>query len=132
MSQENVEVVREVNDLWRRRDMEAAEVLMQKHLAPNFEFESVMTGQVHKGAQGMRDLAADLWETVDYVPSPEEIIDLGDEVVVVLRISGRGVRSGVAVSQQVAILYTFEGNRIVRAKSFTSRAEALEAAGLSE
>jgi ketosteroid isomerase-like protein len=80
----------------------------------------------------MRDLAADLWETLDYVPSPEEFIDLGDDVVVVLRISGRGARSGAAVSQRVAMLFTFEGDRLVRGKSFTSRADALVAAGVEE
>jgi ketosteroid isomerase-like protein len=132
MSRENVEVVREGYDNLVRRDMEAAEMMMQKHLAPNFEFESALTGQVYRGAQGIRDLAADLWETLDYVPSPEEFIDLGDDVVVVLRISGRGARSGAAVSQRVAMLFTFEGDRLVRGKSFTSRAEALEAAGLQE
>jgi ketosteroid isomerase-like protein len=132
MSQENVEVVREGYDNLARRDMEAAEVMMQKHLARNFVFESALTGQVYRGAQGIRDLAADLWETLDYVPSPEEFIDLGDDVVVVLRISGRGARSGAAVSQHVAMLFTFEGDRLVRGKSFTSRDEALEAAGQRE
>jgi ketosteroid isomerase-like protein len=91
-----------------------------------------LTGQVYTGAQGLRDLAADLWATVDYMPAMEEIIDAGEHVVVVLRISGRGTRSGVPVAQRVAIVYTFEDDRIVRGKSFTSRAEALEAAGLSE
>jgi ketosteroid isomerase-like protein len=77
-------------------------------------------------------LATDLWETLDYTPATEEIIDVGEHVVLVLRISGRGARSGAPVSQRVAIVYTFEDERIVRGKSFTSRAEALEAAGLEE
>jgi ketosteroid isomerase-like protein len=91
-----------------------------------------LTGQVYRGVQGGRDLAADLWETLDYVPAMEEIIDLGEQVVAVLRISGRGRRSGVSVSQQVAMVWTFVGGRIVHGRSFTTRAEALEAAGLSE
>jgi ketosteroid isomerase-like protein len=130
MSQENVEVVRRSYEAVVRRDTEAAEAIMREHLAPEFEFESALTGQTYKGAQGVRDLAADLWDTVDYIPAIEEIIDLGEHVLAMLRISGRGMRSGVPVSQRVAILWTFEEQMIVRAKSFTSQAEALEAAGL--
>ncbi len=132
MSRENVEIVRTAYDALARRDIEAGKVIMRKHLAQDFEFESALTGQVHKGAQGMLDLAADLWDTLDYVPAVEEIIDFSEHVVVVLRISGRGADSGIPVSQRVAMVWTFEDDRIVRGKSFTSRAEALEAAGLRE
>jgi ketosteroid isomerase-like protein len=132
MSEENVEIVRMGYQAMARRDLEAIDALVREHVAPDAEFESAMTGQVYKGAQGARDLATDLWETLDYVLATEEIIDLGEQVVAVLRISGRGTRSGVSVSQQVAMVWTFEDDRIVRGKSFTSRAEALEAAGLSE
>ena len=132
MSEENVELVRITYEALVKRDLAALEAVMREHVAPGFEFESALTGQTYTGAQGARDLASDLWETVDYVPSLEEIIDVGDRVVAVLRISGRGAGSGVPVSQHVAIVYTFKEGKIVRGKSFTSRAEALEAAGLSE
>jgi hypothetical protein len=36
----------------------------------------------------------------------------------------------VPVSQELAVVWTFEGDKAVRARSFTSRAEALEAARL--
>jgi ketosteroid isomerase-like protein len=132
MSEENVEIVRGGYEAVARRDRDAIDAFLREHVAPDFQFESALTGQVHRGAQGVRDLADDLWETLDYVPAVEEMIDLGERVVAVLRISGRGTGSGVPVSQQVAILWTLEDERIVRGKSFTSRAEALEAVGLSE
>ena len=116
----------------RRRDIEALKALARELLAPGFEFESVLTGQVYRGTQGILDLAADMWETVDYAPAAEEFIDAGDHVVAVLRISGRGARSGVPVTQRVGIVWTFEGETLVRGQSFTSRAAALEAAGLRE
>ena len=131
MSQENVEIVRKAYEAIVRRDLEAGDALMQEHLAPDFEFESVLTGESYTGAQRVRDLAADLWETVDYTPATEEIFDLDEHVVVVLRISGRGLRSLVPVSRPVAVVLTFEDERIVRGKSFTSRADALEAFGPS-
>jgi ketosteroid isomerase-like protein len=130
MSEENVEIVRLGYETVARHDLEAMDAFVRDHVASDAAFESAMTGQVYRGAQWVRDLAADLWETLDYHLAIEETIDSGDQVVAVLRISGRGARSGVPASQQVAMVWTFEDRRIVRGKSFTSRAEALEAAGL--
>ena len=48
-----------------------------------------------------------------------------------LGISAQGVGSGVPVTQEFAVVWTFDGEKVVRARSFTSRAEALEAAGLA-
>jgi ketosteroid isomerase-like protein len=132
MSEENVEIVRLGYDAFAQRDLESIDAFVRDHVAPDAAFESAMTGQVYRGTQGARDLATDLWETLDYVLAIEEILDRGDRVVAVLRISGTGASSGVSVSQQVAFVWTFEDEKIVRGKSFTSRVEALEAAGVSE
>jgi ketosteroid isomerase-like protein len=123
MSEENVEIMRRRYEALVRRDSEAMAAWVREHLAPDFEFESVLTGRTYRGAKEAWDLAADLSDTLDYVPAVEEVIDLGDRVLAVLRISGRGARSGAQVSQRVAILWAFEDNRVVRGKSFTSRAE---------
>jgi ketosteroid isomerase-like protein len=64
----------------------------------------------------------------DYKQEVDEIIDLGEHVVVVLGISAQGAGSGVPVAQEFAVVWTFDGERVVRARSFTSRADALEAA----
>jgi ketosteroid isomerase-like protein len=132
MSQENVEVVRSGFEALAGADLERLGALAQEHVAPDFVFESVLTGRVYTGPQAAIDLASDLRETLEYVPAIEEIIDAGEHVVVVQRISGRGTRSGVPASQRVAVVWTFRYGKIVRGKSFTSRAEALEAVGLSD
>ena len=133
MSQENLERIRSGYDALARRDIEALKALAREHPpAPGFEFESVLTGQVYRGTQGVLDLADDRWATVDYTAQAEEWIDAGDHVVAVLRISGRGARSGVPVTQQVGIVWTFEGETLIRGQSFASRAAALEAAGLRD
>jgi ketosteroid isomerase-like protein len=77
-------------------------------------------------------MVSDMWETVAYVPEVEEIIDADDHVIVVLRISGRGARSGVPVTQQVGVVWTLDHDTLVGGKSFTSRAAALEAGGVRE
>ena len=132
MSRKNLETVRIAYESFARRDLDAIDALMREHVAPDAEFESALTGQTYKGTEGAHDLATDLWETLDYFPEIEELMDLGERVAAVLRISGQGTSSGVPVSQQVAIVWTFEEGQIVRGKSFASRTEALEACGLSE
>jgi ketosteroid isomerase-like protein len=64
---------------------------------------------------------------------PEEIIDLGgNRVVVVSHLTGRGKGSGIEVDGRGADLLTFDGGRLVRWTGYADRAQALEAAGLSE
>ena len=132
MSQENVEVVRAVYEAIVRRDREALDALLREHLAPDFEFEAVLTGATYKGADGLWELLDDIQDTVGYRPEVQEALDLDEHVLIVLRMSGRGSRSGAAVAQQGAVLVTFDGSTLVSGQSFASKAEALEAAGRSE
>jgi ketosteroid isomerase-like protein len=74
----------------------------------------------------------DIRETVNYTPEVEEALDLDEHVLLVVRMSGRGSRSGVPVTQRLVVLWTFDGNRILSGSSFRTKQEALEAAGLSE
>jgi ketosteroid isomerase-like protein len=63
---------------------------------------------------------------------PEELIDLGERVLLVGRVKGSGLSSGVAVDNDWADLFTISTGRVIREQVFFDRAEALEAAGLSE
>ena len=58
--------------------------------------------------------------------------DWGDRVLVVTNHHAMGRASAVPISQQTAQVMTVADGRIVRQEFFSSRAEALEAAGLSE
>jgi ketosteroid isomerase-like protein len=82
---------------------------------------------VFKGYEGTLEWLSDARETWDdYSQEIKEIVDLGEDVVVVLRISARGSGSGVPVAQEMAVVWSFAGDRAVRARSFTSGAAALE------
>ena len=61
-----------------------------------------------------------------------EIIDAGDRVVVAIRMSGRGRGSGIDVEANWFHVLTARDDKAVRIAWYASRAEALEAAGLSE
>jgi ketosteroid isomerase-like protein len=130
MSQENVELVRAAYEAIARRDREALHAILTDHLAPDFEFEAVLTGATYHGVGALWELLDDIQDTVGYAPEVEEAVDLDEHVLVVLRMSGRGSQSGVSVAQQGAVLFSFARGKLVSGKSFASKAEALEAAGL--
>jgi ketosteroid isomerase-like protein len=132
MSRENVEFLRQGYEALQRGDMETFKALSRERLDPEFAFHHVWDGRVFKGFEGTMEWISDTRETwEDYSQELIEIIDMGEDVVVVVRLSARGGGSGVPVAQELGVVWRFEGNKAVRARSFTSRAEALEAAGLS-
>jgi SnoaL-like domain len=132
-SQQNVEWARQVAGAWTGRYTEAVEALLRTRLAPDFELHPLYLGQSYRGLEGMRQLWADIFETwTDYRLEIGEIVDLGEHVLVLARILGRGVGSGVPIDQEVAVLWYFEGEKAVWAKSFLSKREALAAAALRE
>jgi ketosteroid isomerase-like protein len=69
----------------------------------------------------------------DYRIEPLELIDAGeDEVVAVLRFGGRAKLSGVDTDQTMGAVFTVRDGRIARGREYSTRDEALEAAGLAE
>jgi ketosteroid isomerase-like protein len=126
---DHVEFLRSGYEALRQGDLESFKALSRERLGPDFEFHLVWDGRVLKGYEGTLEWLADTRETwEEYSQKVEEIIDLGAQVVVVLRLSARGAGSGVPVAQELAVVWTFDGDRAVRARSFTSRAAALASA----
>jgi ketosteroid isomerase-like protein len=69
----------------------------------------------------------------DLVIEPVEFIDAGEDVVVVVSsMRGRGKGSGAAVDASIAFVTELRDGQIVRDRAFSSRSDALEAAGLRE
>jgi ketosteroid isomerase-like protein len=60
---------------------------------------------------------------------PEEILDLGNKVLVTTQQGGHGSGSGVAVSEPVFQLFTFRRGLVIRQEDFLDRSRAFEAAG---
>lgn len=62
-----------------------------------------------------------------------ELIDAGGgKVVAVLRFGGRAKMSGIETDQTFGTLFTIRDGRIARGREYADRAQAIEAAGLSE
>jgi ketosteroid isomerase-like protein len=68
----------------------------------------------------------------DFRFEPEEVIDLGDTLLITVRWSAHGSGSGVPMSGRLFQLITQRCGLVQKQEDFTDRAEALEAAGLSE
>ena len=133
MSQENVDLLRQANDAFNRRDRAA-------WLAPcDPEFESVPPGNwpeqdPTRGAEAIWDLYvrdSETWEEGPY--EYVEIIDAeNDQVVAHQRREMRGKASGADVVWSYWVVVTFRNRKALRIQWFVDRRDALEATGLSE
>ncbi len=74
-----------------------------------------------------------MWEGGHLAYQPKELIDAGDKVLALVRVSGRGQASGVEVEAYTWIVWTFRDGKPVEWTYFgDDRASALEAVGLSD
>jgi ketosteroid isomerase-like protein len=133
MSQENVEIVR------RGYEVFASGRISFEFLDPEIQWRGPRQfpdlAAPRYGHDGVREYIAKLNEAFDdYRMVAEEFIDLGnDRVLVFAREGGRGKGSGLEVqTNPTAHLYTLRNGKAIRMQSYWERAEALEAAGLSE
>ena len=130
MSQENVEIVRRVYEAAASRNSEAVFALYD----PEVELDSSRLGLgVYRGHEGLRSLFREwheAWGSIEY--SYEELIDAGEAVIAVVTRHARGRASGVETKQPFTLVWTVRGGKVVRVAWFLTRAEALEAAELSE
>jgi ketosteroid isomerase-like protein len=65
-------------------------------------------------------------------PRYDDIRDLGDSVLALGELTGKGRITGLNISAEIAQLATFRDGRILSFRDFARHAEALEAVGLSE
>jgi ketosteroid isomerase-like protein len=134
MSQENVEVVRELFDaVFVRDDPARFDGGIPETIDPEIEIDWSNSKMPNNGVYGFRDAIRMLQENMDIwevsTTDPEEIIDAGDQVVVAARLRGKGKGSGVEVDARGAQLWTLRDGRVVRVKGYQSKDEALEGVG---
>ena len=133
MSEENVETVRRVYEAAARRDAEAIYALYDPEVELNATRIGVGDLGIYHGHEGLRVLFGELhqtWGAVQY--DYEELIDAGDHVVAVVLRHAQGRASGVDIEAPLAVLWTLRDGKVISVVWFGSRAEALEAVGLSD
>jgi ketosteroid isomerase-like protein len=117
MSEEDVQAVRDAFDAFERDGIDGL----------------LAEPAVYRGHEAVRrHLTTMLGEFEEVHVEATELVDAGDHVLVSLRLSGRGKRSGAPVELTMTQVSTGRGGLAVRIRNYPTKAEALEAAGLSE
>jgi ketosteroid isomerase-like protein len=135
MSEENVETVRPALDAFSRSDRAGMERLLHSEvewstvLGPLLGIETV-SGRHAALRMGFEEIPGAFG---DYRVEVKELRELGDDrVLLVARYLGRGKRSGIDVDVRIASIHQLRGGMIISVRDYSSREEALEAAGLRD
>jgi ketosteroid isomerase-like protein len=133
VSRENVEIVRSAFEAFNRGDLDAAVA----NAASDIEYlaSGAIPGAtgVYRGPEEFKRFAGWLREEFDDARiEVHDLVEADDQVLVSVTNRGRGKRSGAETSWRLWTLWVLLDGKIVRGQGFTSRDEALEAAGLQE
>ncbi len=128
MSDDNVEIIRRGYAHWK------ATGEIRAH--PDFVWDVSKLGwpdkQIYFGADGANEFHAEwagAWD--EWELEPEEYIDAGERVVVIVHQQGRSKATGIPVDMRFAQVWSFREAQAIRMQMYASVDEALEAAGLS-
>ena len=135
MSQENVEIVRRLNEV---ADQEGVSRALEATIAADLFDDDVEWVEdptwpgagTYRGLAALRSVVAERTDTLDVAQRIEELFDAGDDVVAFVRWSGRGQASGAEADMRLATVTTFRAGKIVRVRFYFDRHEALKAVGL--
>jgi ketosteroid isomerase-like protein len=134
MSQENVRIIRDAALAFQRGRLDA----WLDYWADDVDYRAAEgavddRGPLH-GKAALRAYVQDWLDGFDnFKNEPVEILEAGeDKVVAVHRVSGTAKQSGVETEMSYAAVYTIRDGKVIRAREYLARDQALEAAGLSE
>jgi uncharacterized protein len=126
VSRSNVELARRAFRAFEQRDMNAIEDLC----TPDVEFDwsrRLLDPTVIRGYEGIRRFFEEVDGIFDEIVfEEEEILDLGDEVLVVNTGRFRGRTSGVDVTARGAIVWTIRDAKLVRFRFYQTKEDALD------
>jgi ketosteroid isomerase-like protein len=132
MPAENVEIVRAYLSAPEEGGLDA----IAKFLDPDISWRAIEgapddVGEMVGAAAVVRYLNdwVDLFDDIAQVPV--ELMDVGDDrVVAVQHVTGRAKLSGVETELRYAVVYTLRDGKILRAREYSDREQALQAVGL--
>ena len=133
MSRENVEIVKRGLAAFNQRDLHA----FMEMATPDIElfpaFAGAVDGRAVRGREGIEMLFREIRDTwAEQRVIADEFRTLGDRVVALGRIVGRGKGSGVPVETPGATIIDFRDGKMARVRTYLGpHGEALRAAGLT-
>ncbi|MEK6328587.1 MAG: nuclear transport factor 2 family protein [Actinomycetota bacterium] len=134
MSQENVELAREVFRRFRAGDQTWTEWVDPE---VGWDFSAYPLADLPSSGRGREELLSDVLATyfsgwLDYAGEIVEAVDAGDVVVVIIHEAARMRDSDTMLERDVAHIWTFREGKWVFWRILPDREAALEAAGLKE
>jgi ketosteroid isomerase-like protein len=134
MSQENVEVVRQMLQAFADGGLDA----MEEFSDPDIDWRAAEgalddVGEMH-GRVALRRYIQDWIDTFDdFSVVVEELRDVGDDrVLAIQRLNGRAKLSGTETDLRYAVVYTVRDGKVVRGREYLNLDQALEVVGLRE
>ena len=136
MSQENVEVVRQLMALAEQARGHELTALPVNLVTPDFEVDlsrRVFNPETYRGLDGWARLNEQMREVwAEWHVVPERIVAAGDRVVSIEVARGRGRGSGLETERRYASIWTFVEGRVARVEVGLDPDDALGAVGLAE
>jgi len=136
MSQENVEIVRQLMALGEQLRYSEQPPPHTALVTPDAEIDlsrRVFNPEIYRGYEGWARLNAELREVwAEWQVTTERLLDVGDRVVSIEVIRGRGRGSGLETAGRYASIWTLANGRVTRVEVGLEPDEALKAVGLEE
>ena len=131
MSEQNVEIVRRVFEVFNSEDIDRIVAEVHTDLVVEIPAQVSAEPDVYYGKDGIRRYFRSFQDDMDEIRfEPEQLWDAGESVVVALRLTAKGRQTAIPVEQRTAGVWTVRDGKVVRVRSYASSSEALEAVGL--
>jgi ketosteroid isomerase-like protein len=130
VSQQNVEIARRTFEAYGQGNAATALEAIDEQVVYDL---SESEGNVYHGHGGL-EVSLSRWRGTweSYRVEVEELIDAGENVLIVYWEHGRGKGSQVPVRQHAYDVWTLRDGKVVRIKHFLDREKAMLAAGLAD
>lgn len=130
MAAGNIELARMALDAFNRRDFDAFLELMDPEIELKARFMELEGDPSFRGFEGVREW----WQALlaifpDFHVEVREARDLGESIVLALRVRGHGSDSGVPVDEEVWQTARSRDGKVTWWRNFATEAEAMAAAG---
>src|SRR4051794_16470089 len=131
MDQAHLDLLQGFYDALNRDDVESAVRLCDADVRVYLNPDVVAT-LAPRGQKEVSEYLRGWFDSWDrYTPRPEEFIESGDQVVVMVQLQARGKGSRFEIEEEMADLFTLEDGKIVQLRLYVDRGVALDAAGLA-
>jgi uncharacterized protein (TIGR02246 family) len=135
MAEENVEIIRRLYRAFNEADADAVSdgFTDDAEFRPAFIGGGIVEGAVYRGRDGIAEFVEvqkETWRSL--TANPVNIRDLGNRVLVEVRLEAVGLASGVAVDRTTWNVFELRDGKVAAGRVYPTKAEALEAAGIQE